>query len=73
MELILVRFQIPELCEGLVARIQPAGVRFGRRVHDLVRAHVAVLREGFVAGRAGVGPFAGVAAFVGFEVAGGVG
>ena len=49
--------------------VELAEERFGVRVHDLVRADVAVLCEALAAGCALVGAFAGVAALVGFEVA----
>lgn len=68
-EFVLVRFQIAQLREVLAALVQLASVGLGGRVDDLVRAHVAVLCEGLAARLAVVGPLAGVAAFVGFEVA----
>jgi hypothetical protein len=68
-ELILMTLQIPQLREMLAAFIKFTSVRFRRRVHDLVRADIAVLGERFPADVAVVGPLAGVAALVGFEVA----
>lgn len=69
MKFVLVRFQVPQLRELLVAVVQSAAVGLRGRVHDLVRANVAVLGEGFATDVALVRPFARMSAFVGFEVA----
>lgn len=61
--------QIAQLRESLPAGVELADERLSRGVHDLVRPDVAVLGEGFAANVAVVGPFAGVSAFVGLEIA----
>lgn len=68
-KLVLVCFEVSELRELLVAVVEPAGVRLCGGVDDFVGADIAVLGESFAADVAVVGAFAGVAAFVGFEVA----
>lgn len=64
--------QIPQLRKALAAPIQSTD-EFLRRppgvVHSGVGAHVAALGEGFAAGGAGEGTFAGVPTEVRFEVA----
>lgn len=51
------------------AIIESARIRLCCCVHDFVCAHVAVLRERFAADVAVVGALAGMASFVGLEVA----
>ena len=68
-KLILMRLQIPQLREVLLAPVQLARVRLRGRVHDLVGPYVAVLRERLAADVARVGSLARVPAFVRFEVA----
>lgn len=64
--------QVSELGEAFPAPVEAADVFLGGAagiVDGGVGAHVAALGEGFAAGWAGEGAFAGVAAEVGFEVA----
>jgi hypothetical protein len=69
MKFILMALQIPQLREILPTLIKLTSVRFRGRVHDLVRADIAVLRERFAADVAVVRAFAGVPSLVGLEVA----
>ena len=69
MKLVLVALQVAELGELLVARVELAGERLGGCVHDLVRAHVAALREHLAAHVAFVRTLAGVAPLVRLEIA----
>jgi hypothetical protein len=72
MEFIHMALQIPQLREALPAPVEAAD-EFLRRAAGVVDggvgAYVAALGEGFAAGGAGEGAFAGVPAEVRFEVA----
>lgn len=68
-ELVLMRLEVPELREPLVAVVEFAVEGLHRRVHDLVGSDVAVLGERLAADLALVGSLAGVSALVGFEIA----
>lgn len=56
MELVLVRFEIAELAEPLIAIVQQTGEGLLARVYDLVSADVAVLSEALATEIADVWP-----------------
>ena len=69
MELVLVRFQVAELCELLIATVQLADKWFSRGMYDLVSSNIPVLCESLEADVALVRSFSRVSSFMCLEIA----